>query len=125
MDAANGIDYRSLVDLDHGTVDRRIFFADDIYATELARIFARAWNFMCHESQIPNPGDFFLNFIGEDSVIATRDRQGRLQVLLNTCRHRGNAVCRAELDAVDHKGQPLYPRVPAGPSRMAITPGHP
>jgi len=28
-------------------------------------------------------------------------------------------------DAVDHKGQPLYPRVPAGPSRMAITPGHP
>ena len=91
------MDYRSLVDLDCGTVDRCIFFADDIYKTELERIFARAWNFMCHESQIPNPGDFFLNFIGEDSVIATRDRQGNLQVLLNTCRHRGNAVCRAEL----------------------------
>ena len=97
MNAHNGMDYRSLVDLDHGTVDRRIFFADDIYETELRRIFARAWNFMCHESQIPNPGDFFLNFIGEDSVIATRDRDGNLQVLLNTCRHRGNAVCRAEL----------------------------
>ena len=91
------MDYRALIDLDHGTVDRRIFFADDIYETELERIFARAWNFMCHESQIPSPGDFFLNFIGEESVIATRDRQGRLQVLLNTCRHRGNAVCRAEL----------------------------
>ena len=97
MHARNGIDYRLLVDLDHGTVDRRIFFAGDIYETELRRIFARAWNFMCHESQIPNPGDFFLNFIGEDSVIATRDRDGNLQVLLKTCRHRGNAVCRAEL----------------------------
>ena len=97
MHARNGIDYRLLVDLDHGTVDRRIFFAGDIYETELRRIFARAWNFMCHESQIPNPGDFFLNFIGEDSVIATRDRDGNLQVLLNTCRHRGTAVCRAEL----------------------------
>ena len=97
MHARNGTDYRALIDLDHGTVDRRIFFADDNYETELERIFARAWNFMCHESQIPSPGDFFLNFIGEESVIATRDRQGRLQVLLNTCRHRGNAVCRAEL----------------------------
>ena len=37
MHARNGIDYRSLVDLDHGTVDRRVFFADDIYETELAR----------------------------------------------------------------------------------------
>jgi phenylpropionate dioxygenase-like ring-hydroxylating dioxygenase large terminal subunit len=88
MHARNGTDYRALIHLDHGTVDRRIFFADDIYETELERIFARAWNFMCHESQIPNPGDFFLNFIGEENVIATRDRQGRLQVLLNTCRHR-------------------------------------
>jgi phenylpropionate dioxygenase-like ring-hydroxylating dioxygenase large terminal subunit len=54
--------------------DRRVFFADDIYETELERIFAHAWNFMCHESQIPNSGDFFLNIIGADSVIATRDR---------------------------------------------------
>ncbi len=36
----------------------------------MERIYARCWNFMCHESQIPQAGDFFLNFIGEDSVIA-------------------------------------------------------
>jgi phenylpropionate dioxygenase-like ring-hydroxylating dioxygenase large terminal subunit len=93
----NGIDVRSFVDFERGTVDRSIFVSADIYQMELERIFARSWNFMCHESQIPRPGDFFLNFIGEDSVIATRDRQGDLQVLLNTCRHRGNAVCRAEM----------------------------
>jgi phenylpropionate dioxygenase-like ring-hydroxylating dioxygenase large terminal subunit len=85
-----------MVDLAKGTVERRIFSDPEIYQMELERIFARAWNFMCHESQIPNPGDFFLNFIGEESVIATRDRTGKLQVFLNSCRHRGNAVCRAE-----------------------------
>src|SRR5437762_742996 len=63
---------------------------------ELERIFGRAWNFMCHESQIPNPGDFFMNYIGEDRVITVRDKEGNPQVLLNTCRHRGNAVCRAD-----------------------------
>jgi phenylpropionate dioxygenase-like ring-hydroxylating dioxygenase large terminal subunit len=88
--------FHDFVDAASGTVDRKIFSDDAIYQLELERIFARAWNFMCHESQIAKPGDFFLNFIGEESVIATRDRSGKLQVFLNTCRHRGNAVCRAE-----------------------------
>lgn len=91
-----GKPFREFVDAGRGTVDRRIFSDAEIYQLELERIFARAWNFMCHESQIPNPGDFFVTYIGEESVIATRDRKGELQVFLNSCRHRGNAVCRAE-----------------------------
>ena len=85
-----------LVDVDKGLVDRSIFPDEEISRLELEQIFARAWNFVCHESQIPNPGDFFLNFIGEDRVIVVRDNDGAVQVLLNTCRHRGNAVCRAQ-----------------------------
>ncbi|WP_091738539.1 aromatic ring-hydroxylating oxygenase subunit alpha [Phenylobacterium immobile] len=88
--------FRSLVDVKTGLVDRSIYADEGIYQLELERIFARAWNFMCHESMIPKAGDFFLSFIGEESVIATRDKKGELQVLLNSCRHRGNAVCRAE-----------------------------
>src|SRR5437867_3240835 len=89
-------EFLSLVDAEKGLVDRRIFSSEDIYRAELEHIFARAWNFMAHESQIPNPGDFFLSYIGEDRVIVVRDKEGGVQVLLNTCRHRGNAVCRAE-----------------------------
>jgi nitrite reductase/ring-hydroxylating ferredoxin subunit len=92
----NAGDYRRYVDMERGTVDREIFSSEEIYRKELEQIFARAWNFMCHESQIAKPGDFFCNFIGEESVIATRDKKGQLQVFLNTCRHRGNAVCRAD-----------------------------
>ena len=96
MIEAVGIDYGQYVDMAGGVIDRVIFSDPEIYERELEQIFARAWNFMCHESQIPKPGDFFCNFIGEESVIATRDRTGKLQVFLNTCRHRGNAVCRAD-----------------------------
>jgi phenylpropionate dioxygenase-like ring-hydroxylating dioxygenase large terminal subunit len=85
------------VDSEKGLVDRIIFSDPDIYQLEMERIFARAWNFICHESQIPNPGDFFQNSIGEDRVIAVRSKKGAVSVLLNSCRHRGNAVCRAEL----------------------------
>jgi phenylpropionate dioxygenase-like ring-hydroxylating dioxygenase large terminal subunit len=83
-------------DVERGVVDRSIFSDPEIYALELERIFARAWNFVCHESQLPDVGSFFMNYIGEDQVIAVRDRTGKVQVLLNSCPHRGNTVCRAE-----------------------------
>jgi len=89
-------DFHKYVDAEKGLVDRSIYSDADIYQLELERIFARAWNFMCHESQISRAGDFFLTYIGDDSVIVVRDKTGALQVLLNSCRHRGNAVCRAE-----------------------------
>jgi len=87
---------RSYFDAERGLLDRRIFADKDLYDLEMKQIFARAWNFMCHESQIPNVGDYFINYIGEDQVIVVRDKRGEVQVLLNTCRHRGNALCRAE-----------------------------
>ena len=34
----------------------------------------------------------FINYIGEDQVIVCRDGEGQVNVLINTCRHRGNAV---------------------------------
>jgi 3-phenylpropionate/trans-cinnamate dioxygenase alpha subunit len=88
--------FHSMVDFENGMVERQIFADEEIYKLELERIFARAWNFMCHENQIAKPGDFFLSYIGSESVIATRDKTGKLQVFLNSCRHRGNAVCRAD-----------------------------
>jgi 3-phenylpropionate/trans-cinnamate dioxygenase alpha subunit len=84
-------------DVETGELDRRIFSDEKIYQEELKKIFGRAWNFMCHQSQIPDPGDFFMNWIGEDEVIVVRGRDGNINVLLNTCSHRGNSVCRAEL----------------------------
>jgi len=86
----------SLFDPATGVLDRRVLSDEAIYQLELERIFARGWNFMCHDSQIANAGDYFINYIGEDQVICVRDKDGQVNVLLNTCRHRGNALCRAE-----------------------------
>ena len=87
----------SWVDNEQGAIDRKIYDDPEIYKQELQRIFARSWNFMCHSSHIPETGDYFVTYIGEDQVIAVRDETGTVQVLLNSCAHRGNALCRAEL----------------------------
>ena len=86
----------ALFDPASGVIDRRAFSDEAIYRLELERIFARGWNFMCHESQLKRPGDYLVSWIGEDQVIVVRDEEGQINVLLNTCRHRGNALCRAE-----------------------------
>ncbi len=83
-----------LVDLATGQISREIFVNEEIYREELERVFARAWLFVGHESQIPNPGDFFVSGMGEESVILCRDRAGQIHVFLNSCRHRGMKVCR-------------------------------
>jgi 3-phenylpropionate/trans-cinnamate dioxygenase alpha subunit len=84
------------VDVDKAEVDRRIFSDPAVFDLEMEVIFGRAWQFMCHETQIPKPGDFFEAPMGRDNVLVVRQRDGSIKGLLNTCTHRGNAVCRAE-----------------------------
>jgi len=87
-------DLLGLVDVDKGIVSREIFVNEEIYRQEQERMFARAWLFVGHESQITRPGDYLVSSMGEESVILCRDRAGRIHVFLNSCRHRGMKVCR-------------------------------
>jgi phenylpropionate dioxygenase-like ring-hydroxylating dioxygenase large terminal subunit len=93
---ATTYDFDRLVQLESGEVDRRVYSETDIFELEMTRIFGRAWLFLCHESQIRETGDFFESVIGRDNVLVVRQKDGSIKGLLNTCLHRGNAICRAE-----------------------------
>ena len=90
------IDLKQLADVDEGKISREIFVNDKLYQQELERVFSRAWLFVGHESQVQNPGDFFVSRMGEESVILVRDKAHEIHVFLNSCRHRGMKVCRYE-----------------------------
>jgi phenylpropionate dioxygenase-like ring-hydroxylating dioxygenase large terminal subunit len=89
-------DIDDLVSVERGEVDRRIYSDPAIFEREMEQIFGRAWLFLCHESQIPEPGDFFASVMGRDNVLVVRQKDGSIRAMLNTCAHRGNAVCRAD-----------------------------
>ena len=90
----NSKDFRSLIDTANGQISREIFVSEEIYREEQKKIFARAWLYVGHVSQVPKVGDFVLSKMGEESVILTRDRDKKVRVFLNSCRHRGMRVCR-------------------------------
>lgn len=90
------VDVSSLVDPDGGLIDRSIYTDETIYAQEQRRIFARSWMFLAHSSQFAKAGDFFTTFMGEDPVIVTLDKEKNLRAYLNSCRHRGVRLCRAD-----------------------------
>ena len=91
-----GAEMAGLVDGERGLISRRIFIEPGIYEQELERVFARCWLFLCHESQVPQPGDFFTTYMAEDPVLVVRDSAGQVHAFLNVCRHRGNRLCRAD-----------------------------
>jgi phenylpropionate dioxygenase-like ring-hydroxylating dioxygenase large terminal subunit len=77
-------------------VKRQAFIDQDVYEREQEQVFRKNWLFLGHESQVTNRRDFFTTTMGEESVIVTRDSAGQIRAFLNTCRHRGMSVCRAD-----------------------------
>ena len=87
---------RSLIDPKRALVSRDIYVSEEIYREEQEKVFGRCWLFLAHESMIPNPGDFYTTTMGEDPVIVIRDSSGKINAFINSCRHRGMKVCRAD-----------------------------
>ena len=68
-----------------------------IYERELEKIFyGPFWTFIGLEAEVPNPGDFKRAYVGERSVVMTRDAEGGINVILNSCAHRSSEVCAAK-----------------------------
>lgn len=73
---------------------RSIFTDPQLFEFEIKHIFEGNWVFLAHESQIPEPGDYFTLTLGRQPVIITRDKQHALHALINSCAHRGAMLCR-------------------------------
>lgn len=85
-----------VLDQETGRLDPTIYTDAEIYRDEMKNIFGRAWLLIGHDSLIPNPGDFFHSYMGEQPVIISRDRSGQVHAMLNVCRHRGARLVRTD-----------------------------
>lgn len=80
----------------NGLIPAYLYNDTDTYQAERDRVFSRTWTFLAHTSEIPNPDDYVVRNIVDDSFLVTHATDGEIHVMFNMCVHRGMQVCRAE-----------------------------
>jgi len=75
-------------------VPLNVFTDPGIYQWEQDLIFrGRTWSFLGLEVEIPNPGDYITNRVGDTPVIVVRKADGSVNALVNRCIHKGSIIC--------------------------------
>jgi len=70
------------------------YISPEYFEREKRHIFSDAWLLACHESEIPEPGDFLVKEVPlfRGSVVIVRGTDGCVRAFQNVCKHRGNRV---------------------------------
>ncbi len=75
----------------------REFYVDErVFELDLELIFYRQWLFAAHESELPQPGSYLTLQVGAYPIVLVRGGSGLIRAFVNSCRHRGSRLCRAE-----------------------------
>jgi phenylpropionate dioxygenase-like ring-hydroxylating dioxygenase large terminal subunit len=99
---------RLVADVRQGWIPAAVYSDREVFEEEVDRVFGRAWVYLAHDSEIPEPGDYVVRRVVHDSFIVVRDEHGVVRVLANVCRHRGMQVCRAERGNASHFRCPYH-----------------
>jgi phenylpropionate dioxygenase-like ring-hydroxylating dioxygenase large terminal subunit len=75
------------------SLEQRFYTDPAIFELELERIITRNWILAGHQSELPEPGDFKVLNVANESAIIVRGSDGALKGFANVCRHRGSLVC--------------------------------
>lgn len=68
------------------------YASEELLELEYPYFFTQTWQFVGHESELREPGDFITLDLWRDSAVVVRGRDGALRAFLNICRHRASRL---------------------------------
>lgn len=78
---------------DFSRVPYDVFTSPEVWARENALVFrGPVWNYLGHEIELPNAGDFITTWVGDTNVIVSRADDGTIHAFENSCAHRGARI---------------------------------
>ena len=89
-------------------VDNRIYTDPVIFEEEREKILAATWRLVCHESELPEPGDYRAKEIAGVPVVILRSEDRSIMAFFNVCPHRGARLVRDERGNAKKGLQCLY-----------------
>ena len=99
---------------------RRDIFTDEaLFELEMKHIFEGNWVYLAHESQIPEPNDYFTTSIGRQPIVITR-RLDRSHLMSGSSKPGSPAVLALNSDAEEDSSR-RSSSPSTTPSKWAIT----
>lgn len=74
------------------TIPSRWYVDPEFHAFDQEALFARTWQYVGHEAQLPNPGDYLRAEVSGEPVVVVRGKDGVVRAFFNVCRHRGGPL---------------------------------
>lgn len=81
---------RALVQPDR--VHRDLYISQELFELEQEHFFANTWNYVGHDSQLPQPGDYITVDIAGRPLVVVRHTDKSVRVLMNRCAHKGSRL---------------------------------
>lgn len=78
------------------------------YDFEKDAVFRRSWLYVCHASEVAQPGDQLAITVAGEPLVITRDQQGALHALSAVCRHRSYPLLEDETTNGRHLRCPYH-----------------
>ena len=78
------------------TMDAAFYYDAAVYQREKAAVFYSTWQYVGHISMLPEPGDFIVRDIHEQSIVVLRRKDGTLTSYFNVCQHRAHRLLEGE-----------------------------
>ena len=114
-------------------ISTAVYTDPEVFEHERKAIFEKCWKFLCHESELPNPGDYRTSEIAGKPVVILRGRDNQIRAFLNACPHRGAGLvnsprgnvraltCFFHLWGFDHQGECVSITRPEGYLEAGVT----
>jgi len=73
-------------------IPKERYISREFALLEAERLWTRSWQMACRLEEIPEPGDYTVYDIVDQSVVLVRQRDGSVAAFHNVCPHRGTAL---------------------------------
>ena len=74
------------------TLSSEYYLSADLFELEKQRIFYRTWQYIAHESMLPETGDYLTLRLCDENIFVIRSSDGKLRAFYNVCRHRAHEL---------------------------------
>lgn len=83
------------------TLTRERYISADFAEREWENVWATNWLLLNHTNALEEAGDFFVEQVGRESIMAARQHDGSVKCFYNLCQHRGNQLVTTSEGSVD------------------------